>query len=241
MLASKMETVESETLIVEVEEMNGRADVTLDPDTANPFLILASDQRGVGRGHEWTLLPNNPERFDTEPCVLGSQAFAAGRHCWEVEVAEAGDWWAVGVAQESVRRKGVLNFMPQEGIWAVGQWFGQYHAFSEPDWTPLHLTCLPRAIQVCLDFTDKQTPGDLLHPAQKPSLLCLQQQDSSWAHFFLTTPWPGRLVYPEGDGEDAKAGGTQSSPARPEMALQFQSSPARGALSLAEIPNAVGH
>ncbi|XP_054506181.1 E3 ubiquitin-protein ligase TRIM7-like isoform X3 [Agelaius tricolor] len=156
MLASKMETVESETLIVEVEEMNGRADVTLDPDTANPFLILASDQRGVGRGHEWTLLPNNPERFDTEPCVLGSQAFAAGRHCWEVEVAEAGDWWAVGVAQESVRRKGVLNFMPQEGIWAVGQWFGQYHAFSEPDWTPLHLTCLPRAIQVCLDFTDKQ-------------------------------------------------------------------------------------
>ncbi|NWT72069.1 TRIM7 ligase, partial [Prunella himalayana] len=130
--------------------------VTLDPDTANPFLILASDQRGVARGDEWTLLPNNPERFDTEPCVLGSQGFAAGRHCWEVEVAEAGDWWAVGVAQESVRRKGILSFTPQEGIWAVGQWFGQYHAFSDPDWTPLHLTCLPRAIQVCLDFTDKQ-------------------------------------------------------------------------------------
>uniref|UniRef100_A0A8C3NGV9 B30.2/SPRY domain-containing protein n=1 Tax=Geospiza parvula TaxID=87175 RepID=A0A8C3NGV9_GEOPR len=192
MLASRMETVESETLIDEVEEMSplvqdvcrplgwgqgwgsrepgtvqlggfshsspplSPADVTLDPDTANPFLILASDQRGVGRGHEWTLLPNNPERFDTEPCVLGSQGFAAGRHCWQVEVAEAGDWWAVGVAQESVRRKGVLNFTPQEGIWAVGQWFGQYHAFSDPDWTPLHLTCLPKAIQVCLDFTDKQ-------------------------------------------------------------------------------------
>uniref|UniRef100_A0A8C9KUF5 B30.2/SPRY domain-containing protein n=1 Tax=Serinus canaria TaxID=9135 RepID=A0A8C9KUF5_SERCA len=131
-------------------------DVTLDPDTANPFLILASDQRGVGRGHQWTLLPNNPERFDTEPCVLGSQGFAVGRHCWEVEVAEAGDWWAVGVAQESVRRKGVLSLTPQEGIWAVGQWFGQYHAFTDPDWTPLHLTCLPRAIQVCLDFTEKQ-------------------------------------------------------------------------------------
>ncbi|KAM7025727.1 E3 ubiquitin-protein ligase TRIM7-like isoform 3-T4 [Acridotheres tristis] len=156
MLASRMERVESETLVDEVEEMSGRANVTLDPDTANPFLILASDQRGVGRGDEWTLLPNNPERFDTEPCVLGSQGFAVGRHCWEVEVAEAGDWWAVGVAQESVRRKGVLNFTPQEGIWAVGQWFGQYHAFSDPDWIPLHLTCLPRAIQICLDFTDKQ-------------------------------------------------------------------------------------
>lgn len=130
--------------------------MTLDPDTANPFLVLAGDQRGVGRGDAWTSLPDNPERFDTEPCVLGSQGFAAGRHCWEVEVAEGGDWWAVGVAQESVRRKGVLSFTPQEGIWAVGQWFGQYHAFTDPDWTPLRLACLPRAIQVCLDFTDRQ-------------------------------------------------------------------------------------
>ena len=130
--------------------------MTLDPDTANPFLILAGDQRGVERGDKWTLLPDNPERFDTEPCVLGSQGFATGRHSWEVEVAEAGDWWAVGVAQESVKRKGVLSLSPQEGIWAVGQWFGQYHAFTNPDWTPLHLASLPRAIQICLDFTDRQ-------------------------------------------------------------------------------------
>ncbi|XP_027597999.1 thaicobrin-like [Pipra filicauda] len=163
--------------------MSGRANVTLDPDTANPFLILAGDQRRVGRGDEWTSLPNSPERFDTEPCVLGRQGFAEGRHCWQVEVAEAGDWWAVGVAQESVRRKGVLSFTPREGIWAVGQWFGQYHAFTDPDWTPLHLAHLPRAIQVCLDFRDKQVafadaeneapifafclascPGERLHP-----------------------------------------------------------------------------
>ncbi|NXU48119.1 TRIM7 ligase, partial [Turnix velox] len=128
-------------------------DVTLDPDTANPFLILAGDQRGVGRGDAWTSLPNSPQRFDTEPCVLGSQGFATGRHCWGVEVAEGGDWWAIGVAQESVRRKGILSFTPEEGIWAVGQWFGQYFAFTDPDWTPLSLTCPPRAIQVCLDFT----------------------------------------------------------------------------------------
>ncbi|NXW81492.1 TRIM7 ligase, partial [Alopecoenas beccarii] len=131
-------------------------DVTLDPDTANPFLILSGDQRSVGRGDEWILLPDNPERFDREPCVLGSPGFTAGRHRWEVEVASAGDWWAVGVAQESVRRKEVLSFTTQEGIWAMGQWFGQYYAFTDPDWTPLDLACLPRAIQVCLDLTDRQ-------------------------------------------------------------------------------------
>ncbi|NXE12191.1 TRIM7 ligase, partial [Lophotis ruficrista] len=129
-------------------------DMTLDPDTANPFLILAANEQGVGRGREWSPLPDNPARFDTEPCVLGSQGFATGRHCWQVEVAEAGDWWAVGVAREAVRRKGVLSFTPQEGIWAVGQWFGQYYAFTDPDWTPLRLACPPRAIQVCLDLAD---------------------------------------------------------------------------------------
>ncbi|XP_037243270.1 E3 ubiquitin-protein ligase TRIM11-like isoform X2 [Falco biarmicus] len=65
-----MEREESETLADEVEELNGRADVTLDPATANPFLILAGDQRGVGRGDEWTSLPDSPERFDTEPLSL---------------------------------------------------------------------------------------------------------------------------------------------------------------------------
>ncbi|NXK54283.1 BT2A2 protein, partial [Chauna torquata] len=109
-------------------------DVTLDPTTANPFLILADDRRDVRRGDAWASLPDNPERFDTEPCVLGGEGFAAGQHCWEVEVVKGGDWWAAGVARESVRRKGVLSFTPQEGIWAVGQWFGQYHAFTAPDW-----------------------------------------------------------------------------------------------------------
>ncbi|XP_072702059.1 uncharacterized protein [Ciconia boyciana] len=74
MLVSRMEREERETPANDVEEMSGRANVTLDPDTANPFLILAGDQRGVGRGDEWTSLPNNPERFDTEPRpVPGSQ------------------------------------------------------------------------------------------------------------------------------------------------------------------------
>ncbi|XP_065555729.1 E3 ubiquitin-protein ligase TRIM7-like isoform X1 [Lathamus discolor] len=156
MLEAGVEREESEPLPGEVEEMSGSDTVTLDPDSANPILLLAADRRGVRRGDEWSSVPDTAERFDTEPCVLGTQGFAMGRHCWAVEVAEGGQWWALGVAQESVRRKGVLSFAPQEGIWAVGQWFGQYFAFTDPDWTPLHLPCLPRAIRVCLDFTDRR-------------------------------------------------------------------------------------
>ncbi|XP_054031434.1 thaicobrin-like [Dryobates pubescens] len=151
-----MEREEPEMLGSEVEQMGGRADVILDPDTANPLLVLAEAGRAVWRGASWSLLPDCPQRFDTEPCVLGCPAFSSGTHCWQVEVAEAGDWWAVGVALDSVRRKGVLRFAPQEGIWAVGQWFGQYLAFTDPDWTPLSLARSPRAVQVCLDLTTGQ-------------------------------------------------------------------------------------
>lgn len=69
-----------ETLANEVEEGGGRADVTLDPNTANPFLILADDGRDVRRGDTWAALPDNPERFDTEPCPGPS------RSLWT--------WWA---------------------------------------------------------------------------------------------------------------------------------------------------
>uniref|UniRef100_A0A8D0BPK3 RING-type E3 ubiquitin transferase n=1 Tax=Salvator merianae TaxID=96440 RepID=A0A8D0BPK3_SALMN len=68
---------------------------------------------------EFQNLPFNPERFDTMPCVLGREKFTAGRHYWDVEIKENQAGWAVGVARESVRRKGYLKFSPEEGIWAI--------------------------------------------------------------------------------------------------------------------------
>ncbi|XP_075768546.1 zinc finger protein RFP-like [Pelodiscus sinensis] len=79
--------------------------VTLDPDTANPQLVLSGDQKCVRWERAWQRLPGNPGRFDSVPCVLGREGFTSGRHCWEVEVG-GGQYWAVGVARESVNRKG---------------------------------------------------------------------------------------------------------------------------------------
>uniref|UniRef100_A0A8C7WY58 B30.2/SPRY domain-containing protein n=1 Tax=Oryzias sinensis TaxID=183150 RepID=A0A8C7WY58_9TELE len=60
-------------------------------------------------------LPDASERFDTAPCALG---FTTGRHYWEVEVGDK-TAWDLGVAQESVSRKGVVTLSPQDGFWAV--------------------------------------------------------------------------------------------------------------------------
>ncbi|XP_043352682.1 butyrophilin subfamily 1 member A1-like isoform X6 [Dermochelys coriacea] len=132
--------------VAPIEEAN----VTLDPDTAHPHLILTEAGKSVTRGDTWQDLPDTPERFDSRVCVLGCGGFTAGRHCWEVEVEGAGGW-AVGVARESVRRKGRIRCSPEEGIWAVEwDWWGQFWALTSPV-TPLTRSRAPSRIRVCLD------------------------------------------------------------------------------------------
>ncbi|XP_064330047.1 E3 ubiquitin-protein ligase TRIM7-like isoform X1 [Phalacrocorax carbo] len=110
---------------------DGKAFVTLDPDTANGRLVLSRDRRGVRWMDAGQDLPTTPERFDASCCVLGCQGFTAGTHCWEVEVA-GGRTWALGVARRSLLRKGWLEFRPEKGIWALGWCGNRYRAFTSP-------------------------------------------------------------------------------------------------------------
>ncbi|XP_065271178.1 tripartite motif-containing protein 10-like [Emys orbicularis] len=131
-----------------------KANVTLDPDTAHPDLIVSADRKSVRCGDRWQDLPNNPERFDTERCVLGCQGFTSGRHYWEVEVeVEGGGFCFVGVARESVSRKGEISFNPEQGIWAVECDEDQYWALTSPvQRIPFPPSRAPHRIRVCLDY-----------------------------------------------------------------------------------------
>ncbi|XP_074873256.1 zinc finger protein RFP-like [Carettochelys insculpta] len=130
------------------------ANVTLDPDTAHPRLILSEGGRSVRWEEIEQNLPDGPERFDTAPCVLGCEGFTSGRHCWEVEVGD-GQYWAVGVARGSVSRKGGIRFSPEGGIWAVGRCGDQFQALTSPV-TLLPLSWAPHRIRVCLDCDQGQ-------------------------------------------------------------------------------------
>ncbi|OWK50110.1 Tripartite motif-containing protein 7 [Lonchura striata] len=142
-----------ENLRFELE--NDTAELCLDPDTANPYLVLSEDKRSVRLRGAPQELPPHPKRFDYAFCVLTSEGFSAGRHYWEVEVGD-GESWVLGAARESVRRKEKVDFAPEEGIWAVGlNWKGknwdQYQAFTSPE-TPLSLCERPRKVGVYLDY-----------------------------------------------------------------------------------------
>uniref|UniRef100_A0A8C6VCQ2 Uncharacterized protein n=1 Tax=Naja naja TaxID=35670 RepID=A0A8C6VCQ2_NAJNA len=110
--------------------------VTLNGSTAHPQLWCQGSS--VTWANRYQDCPDVPGRFDQEFCVLGSEGFTTGWHWWEVSVQGPYNFpvrgracWAIGVAKESIRRKGRFCLHPQEGIWAVGKSNYETVAFGE--------------------------------------------------------------------------------------------------------------
>ncbi|XP_060784634.1 E3 ubiquitin-protein ligase TRIM39-like [Neoarius graeffei] len=123
---------------------------TLDPNTAHPVLIVSDDLKSVRRSDEEQKLPDNPERFDEYRCILGSEGFNSGTHCWDVEVGDCTRWF-VGVMTESAQRKGEI--ISRSGIWCVWDYDGKYFAVSTPHaFTQLSVAQKLQMIRVKLDW-----------------------------------------------------------------------------------------
>nr|XP_055031003.1 E3 ubiquitin-protein ligase TRIM39-like isoform X2 [Misgurnus anguillicaudatus] len=127
-------------------------DVTLDPDTANPKLILSEDRKQVKHGDIWHKLPANPERFDECACVLGKEGFTSGRFYFEVQVKDKTDWF-LGVASESINRKGKITATPQNGFWTVILRNEKYSACASPS-VSLCLKVKPQKVGVFVDYEE---------------------------------------------------------------------------------------
>ncbi|XP_036417074.1 tripartite motif-containing protein 35-like [Colossoma macropomum] len=96
--------------------------VTLDPNTAHPRLQLSDDLTAVENRKQRSSLPDNPERIDKYTCVLGSEGFNSGTHCWDVQVGDCDDW-SLGVITESETRKGISFW---GSVWYLCYYLGKY-------------------------------------------------------------------------------------------------------------------
>ncbi|XP_036169203.1 E3 ubiquitin-protein ligase TRIM41 isoform X2 [Myotis myotis] len=157
-----------------------RVDLTLDPDTAHPALMLSPDRRGVRLAERRQEVADHSKCFSADCCVLGAQGFRSGRHYWEVEVGGRRGW-AVGAARESSRhrekvgsggssvgigdassssrhhhRRRRLHLPPQpllqREVWCVGTNGKRYQAQSSTEQTLLSPSERPRRFGVYLDY-----------------------------------------------------------------------------------------
>ncbi|XP_043828222.1 probable E3 ubiquitin-protein ligase TRIML1 [Dromiciops gliroides] len=64
-----------------------RVNVTLDPESASPYLIVSNDLKTVKNGGCLQNVPVSPARFEDE-IILGAQVFTFGLHYWEVDVGD---------------------------------------------------------------------------------------------------------------------------------------------------------
>ncbi|XP_067355100.1 E3 ubiquitin-protein ligase TRIM21-like [Channa argus] len=151
MLSKEMKKVFVEAELKRVQQ--SAVDVTLDPDTANPKLILSDDGKQVHHHNEKKKLHNKPERFSESASVLGKQSFSSGRFYFEVQV-KGKMKWDLGVARESINRKGEITLSPQNGFWTIWLRKGnEYEALDDPP-IRLYLKSQPEKVGVFVDYEE---------------------------------------------------------------------------------------
>ncbi|XP_037621674.1 E3 ubiquitin-protein ligase TRIM39-like isoform X3 [Sebastes umbrosus] len=149
-LSKEMKKLVAESELNRIQQY--AVDVTLDPDTAHPQLILSDDGKQVNHGVRKNL-PDNPERFDTYINVLAKQSFSSGRFYFEVQVKGKTEWDS-GVARESINRKGKITLKPEDGYWALCLRNGKEYIAATSLSVFLSLKSRPQKVGVFVDYEE---------------------------------------------------------------------------------------
>ncbi|XP_059839426.1 zinc-binding protein A33-like isoform X4 [Hypanus sabinus] len=145
------------TVLRETVHLINRVSITLDVETADPWLEVSEDRKSVRLTETPRDLRDTGKRFTNLSCMLGSEGFTSGIHYWEVEVAGNRGWW-LGVAAESVERKKWVIPSPETGFWViewvsgVTQWDSNVHSDPTSPETRLPVSPILGRVGVYLSY-----------------------------------------------------------------------------------------
>ncbi|XP_018595395.1 E3 ubiquitin-protein ligase TRIM38-like [Scleropages formosus] len=141
--------------------LKAHAEVTLDPKTANPYLIMRDDRKSVKMD---TIIESREKhrdgfhrahhQYNGWCCILGTEGFTTGRHYWEVDVKGKRDW-RIGVVKESAPRNGYVSLNTQSGYWTLRLQLGILTALTVPV-TKFPKVVIPSKVGVYLDVEEGQ-------------------------------------------------------------------------------------
>ncbi|NXJ85480.1 TRI35 protein, partial [Trogon melanurus] len=90
---------------------------SFNPNSAAGWLVVSEDLTSVSNGG-YKLLVENPERFTSAPCILGSTGFSTGFHTWEVDLGGIRNW-RVGVARQRSSNHWAFHHDARSGFWYI--------------------------------------------------------------------------------------------------------------------------
>ncbi|XP_060904523.1 E3 ubiquitin-protein ligase TRIM21-like [Labrus mixtus] len=129
--------------------------LTLDPDTANPSLIVSEDGKEVKCGDRKRNVPDKPERFDHVLNVLAKESFHSGKFYFEVQV-RGKTQWDLGVTNQSINRKGDIRLSPKSGYWTIWLRKGNEFTANAGPAINLHVREIPQKVGVFVDYEEGQ-------------------------------------------------------------------------------------
>lgn len=129
---------------------------SFDPNTAAGWLAVSEDLTSV-TNHGYRVQVENPERFSSAPCLLGSRSFSHGSHAWEVDLGGLPSW-RVGVVRMCLETgpEGYSHSCYQDtrsGFWYLCRTQGvegDHCVTSDPATSPL-VPSIPRRLRVELE------------------------------------------------------------------------------------------
>uniref|UniRef100_A0A3P9J9X0 Bloodthirsty-related gene family, member 2 n=1 Tax=Oryzias latipes TaxID=8090 RepID=A0A3P9J9X0_ORYLA len=128
-------------------------DINLSAKTAHPSLFVSDDRKLVRLTDKFQEVPDNPKRFDRIADILAKESFNSGRCYWEVEVGEKIEW-KLGVARQSINRKGKFTLCPANGFWTLSLKAGGQYIANTSSPSLVAVEHRPRRVGVFLDYAE---------------------------------------------------------------------------------------